>query len=149
MISQWAQISWTEDLVNGTTVTRWATELEGLSSLKKVVMAFEVWAQSEEDKLKKFATKGDIWFDNFEKFYYSGGLAGQWVEHAKSQLKEIEELKLSWMLPEVTFSSVTRGGRGPIIHEVMRPMWDRAAGHGSVAREEIAAEQEVVGDDSI
>jgi len=36
---------------------------------------------------------------------------------------EIEKLKLSWKIPEVTFASVTRGGKDPLMHGVMRKHW--------------------------
>lgn len=121
--SVWCQLSWTEDLVNGTIATRWAKELEGMPFLKEVVMAFEVWAQHEDDRLKRFSSKGNIGFANVAEFDFSGSSVGQWIEYAKSQIEDIKKLKLSWKIPEITFASVTRGGKEPLMHGVMRKYW--------------------------
>lgn len=125
----WAQLSWTEDLVNGTTVAQWPKELEGMPCLERVVMVFEAWAQWE-GRQESFATKGSIEFGNVEDFYVSklgGNMPLQWIDHAKGQINEIETRKL-WTVPEVKYASVLRNGMEPLMDKLMREVCSRDHG---------------------
>jgi len=122
--SVWAGLSWTEDLVNGTTVARWPKELEGMPCLERVLMGFEDWAQWEDDH-SSFATKGVIEFGNVENFYVcelGGNKPRQWIDFSKDQIRQIKEIKThkSWKMPDIIYASILRGGKEPLMHELQR-----------------------------